>query len=253
MYFNWDGTPIKIHFYFLKNNIMATEITDLFWLKDFSILIRHDRLLEFFISSDQSVSEKLNSIARFGLYISIVLSLYHSNPKYLTLSILTFVITYLIYINVDKKEFMDESVDQITENIIYKDSVKPTINNPFGNNSVIDIIDNPQRKPMVEYSENNEESLKVKEDINEAFNYNLYRDVSDVYGRNNSQRQYYTTPSRGNIPADPEGEYKKWLYGSMSSCKENQYKCLKYENLSAKRQVFPNPLDNPNNFSARNK
>jgi hypothetical protein len=183
---------------------MATEITDSFWLTDLSVLIRHDRLLEFFISSDQSLSEKLNSIARFGIYISIVLAMYHSNPKYLTLSILTFLITYLIYINVDKKEFMEaNSIDQIKENIIYKDSVKPTINNPFGNSSIIDIIDNPKRKPMVDYSENNDESLKVKEDITDAFNYNLYRDVSDVYGRKNSQRQYYTTPSRGSIPADP--------------------------------------------------
>jgi hypothetical protein len=232
---------------------MATEISDSFWLSDLNILIRHDRLLEFFISSDQTLSEKLNSIARFGIYISVVLAMYHSNPKYLTLSILTFLITYLIYINVDKKEFMENnSADQIKENIIYKDSVKPTINNPFGNSSVIDIIDNPTRKPMADYSENNEESLKIKEDINDAFNYNLYRDVSDVYGIKNSQRQYYTTPSRGNIPADPKGEYKKWLYGSMASCKDNQYKCLKYENLAAKRQVFPNPLANPNNEFARN-
>lgn len=231
---------------------MATEITDPFWLKDISILVKPDRLLEFFISKDQSISEKLNSIARFGIYISIVLAMYHSNPKYLTLSLLTFLITYLIYTNIDRKEFMEDdilSADQIKENIIYKDSVKPTINNPFGNSSIIDIIDNPKRKPMVDYSEHNDESLKVKEDITEAFNYNLYRDVSDVYGRKNSQRQYYTTPSRGSIPADPQGEFKNWLYGKMPSCKDNQYNCLKYENLMAKRQIFPNPLDNPNNES----
>lgn len=234
---------------------MATYITDPFWLKDISILIREDRLLEFFISKEQSVSEKLNSIARFGIYISIVLAMYHSNPKYLTLSILTFVLTYLIYTNIDKKEFMEGdtegilSAEEIKENTIYKDSVKPTINNPFGNSSIIDMIDNPQRKPMVDYSENNEESLKVKEDITDAFNYNLYRDVSDVYGRNNSQRQYYTTPSKGSIPADPKGEYKNWLYGKMPSCKDNQYNCLKYENVMAKRQIFPDPLVNPSNES----
>lgn len=237
---------------------MATEITDSFWLKDPSILVKPDRLLEFFISKDQSINEKLNSIARFGIYVSIILALYHSSPKYLALSLLTFIITYLIYTNIDRKEFMETgsegilSADQIKENIIYKDNVKPSINNPFGNSSIIDIIDNPKRKPMVDYSENNEASLKVKEDITDAFNYNLYRDVSDVYGRKNSQRQYYTTPSRGSIPADPEGEYKNWLYGKMPSCKDNQYNCLKYENLMAKRQIFPNPLANPNNSSARN-
>lgn len=232
---------------------MAIYITDPFWLKDINILVRSDRLLEFFISKEQSISEKLNSITRFGIYISIVLAMYHSNPKYLTLSILTFLITYLIYINLDKKKIMKSflSDSEIKDNIIYNNHVRPTINNPFGNSSILDIIDNPNRKPMVNYSENNEESLKVKEDINEAFNYNLYRDVSDVYGRNNSQRQYYTTPSRGSIPADPKGEYKNWLYGKMPSCKDNQYNCLKYENIKGKRQVFTDPLINPINESAK--
>ena len=71
-------------------------VVDKFWADDLYILFRKDRILEFFVTQDQSTSEKLNSIARFGIYASILLSMYHSDFKYLTLCILTFFITYII-------------------------------------------------------------------------------------------------------------------------------------------------------------
>lgn len=227
-----------------------TEVVDPIWSEDISILFRTDRLLEFFISEDQSTSEKLNSIARFGIYISIVLTLYHKNAKYLTLSLLTFIITYLIYENLGDRENLDVVAKN---NMETKEYTKPTINNPFGNSSVMDIIDDPKRPPMVKYGDYNEKSLNVKENIQEAFNYNLYKDLGDLYGKANSQRQFYTTPSRGTIPADPDGKFKNWLYGSMPSCKDNTYECLKtiHETPTRKRPVLPNPLVNPVNVEAR--
>lgn len=226
-----------------------TEIVDPFWTEEPSILIRNDRLLEFFISNDQSVSEKLNSIARFGLYTSLILSMYHKNVKYLTLCILTFSITYLIYTNLKKDKI--ESLEINSEST--EEFTKPTINNPFGNSSIMDIIDNPKRKPMVEYKEYNDKTLQVKEDIEKAFNYNLYKDLDDLYGKTNSQRQFYTTPSRGTIPSDPDGQYKEWLYGKSSSCKNNTYDCLNniYESPRTKRQIMYNPNENPDNTEAK--
>lgn len=233
-----------------------TDIIDPFWSKKPMVLFRTDRLLEFFITPDQSVSEKLNSIVRFGIYTSIVLAMYQQDWKYLTLSILTFIITYLIYDNLDlesKEKFQQLDSE---EEISIKDSEKytlPTINNPFGNNSVIDIIDNPTKKPMIEYADHSDKSLEVKEKIEKAFNYNLYKDLGDLYGKQNSQRQFYTTPSRGVIPQDPNGDFKKWLYGNMSSCKDNMYDCIKrlHEPNQRKRQVFGDETVNPTNIEAR--
>lgn len=220
---------------------MTSTVIDPFWSNDISILFRTDRILEFFVSDDQSISEKLNSIARFGIYISIILSLYHKEYKYLTLSILTFSITYFIYKNKNIEKFEEEINNDDDKDIF----TQPTVNNPFGNSSVMDIIDNPTKPPMVDYSTNTEKSLKIKEDIETKFNYNLYKDVGDLYGRQNSQRQYYTTPSRGNIPPDPKGEFKQWLYGSMTSCKDNTYNCGINEDLRASRQVLVNSMENP--------
>lgn len=233
-------------------------VVDKFWADDLSILFRKDRILEFFVTQDQSTSEKLNSVARFGIYASILLAMYHSDLKYLTLSILTFFITYVVYENTEKVENMENvgSCKKVNKKVTFGDLpvfkedeelTKPTINNPFGNNSVLDIIDNPERPPMVKYGEHNEKSLDVKQDIEEKFNYNLYKDLGDLYGKTSSQRQFYTTPSRGSIPPDPNGDFKNWLYGKMPSCKDNIFECGKtiHEDPRRKRPVFPNQLDNP--------
>lgn len=203
-----------------------TEISDPFWVKQPSILFKQDRLLEFFVGNDQTTYEKLNSITRFGIYISIVLAMYKKDYKYLYLSLLFIIITYIIYTNINLeniKEY-DKNIEGFENE---KEFARPTVNNPFGNSSIMDIIDNPTRPPMQEYGEYDKDSLETKQKIEEKFNYNLYRDLGDLYDKKNSQRQFYTTPSRGSIPADPNGDFKKWLYGDMPSCKDNTYDCSK--------------------------
>ncbi len=247
---------------------MSEEIiVDKFWAEDFSILFRKDRILEFFVTEDQSTTEKLNSIARFGVYASVILALYHSDLKYLNLCIITFSVTYFVFKNADIKEPL-ENIGSCKKKVTFseKEDIKefekddgerthPTLNNPFGNNSVFDIIENPERPPMIEYGSYSDESLKVKKDIESKFNYNLYKDLGDLYGKTNSQRQFYTTPSRGTIPHDSDGKFKNWLYGKMPSCKDNIYDCGRtlYETPQMKRPILPNSLENPDNTQARSK
>lgn len=191
-----------------------TEVVDPFWKDDIYILFKTDRIHEFFVTEDQSPDEKLNSITRFGVYVSIVLSMYHNNPKYILLSLIFFAITYFIHTNTDP---VPPDPPQFVE---------PDLNNPFGNNVITDA---PDRPPMVDYSSNNKKTMEIKNKMEESFNYNLYNDLGDLYGKTNSQRQFYTTPSRGTTPPDPDGKFKQWLYGDMPSCKDNTYNCRVYE------------------------
>ena len=62
------------------------------------------------------------------------------------------------------------------------------------------------------------------EKVEKDFNYNLYRDVSDLYNKNNSQRQYYTAPST-TIP-NKQTEFAKWLYLAPPTCKEDTIRCV---------------------------
>jgi hypothetical protein len=93
----------------------------------------------------------------------------------------------------------------------------PTKNNPLMN---INIGDNPLNNAACEYSD------EIKENINKKFKYNLYQDVDDLFGRYNSQRQFYTMPSTSN-PNDQKS-FAEWLYKSPETCKENSL-CLRYE------------------------
>ena len=171
--------------------------------------------------------------------------MYKKNVKYLTLSLLVGFITYFIYFN----KAPEQSKEHLeTDPYTNKDGYyRVNINNPFGNSSAIDRLDNPKRPPMDDYTSYTDNALKVKEKVNKAFNYNLYIAAEDLYGKSNSQRQFYTMPDKGQIPHDPDGQFKNWLYGSMPSCKSNTFDCAKriHETPMMKRQIQYNPFTNP--------
>jgi hypothetical protein len=66
----------------------------------------------------------------------------------------------------------------------------------------------------------------VKITLNDFFKTEFNRDPTDVFGRNQSQRQFITMPSTG-IPNDVDS-YQKWLYKIPGkTCKEgNGAACL---------------------------
>jgi hypothetical protein len=81
--------------------------------------------------------------------------------------------------------------------------------------------------------------------MDEMFNHNLFKDVNDVFGKMNSQRQFYTMPNT-TIP-NAQDDFAKWLYANPKTCKEDQEFCLRYEDVRAKRPVFVDPTQNPVN------
>jgi hypothetical protein len=98
---------------------------------------------------------------------------------------------------------------------------KPTIDNPFMNPSVDEFnSDIPVAC--------NADDENIKKDMELKFNADLYRDIEDVFDRKNSQRQFYTIAH--NIPNDQEG-FARWCYKFPKTCKTDQDRCLKYEDL----------------------
>jgi hypothetical protein len=79
--------------------------------------------------------------------------------------------------------------------------------------------------------------------MDRTFGHNLFTDVDDLFGKMNSQRQFYTMPST-TIP-NKQGEFAKWLYSNPKTCKEDQDYCLRYEDIRAKRPVMQNEDVNP--------
>lgn len=106
---------------------------------------------------------------------------------------------------------------------------KPTIDNPFMNPNIddYDLIEPPE--PC------NVDDDQIKNQISEKFYDNLFLDVSDLWERENSQRQFYTIPRMN--PPDQTG-FAKWLYQTDNICKVDQSKCMKYEDVRTKRNMM---------------
>ena len=107
-----------------------------------------------------------------------------------------------------------EKLKIIDEN---KQTIIPTTTNPFMN---INLITSDKTQEKAPPSWNNEELQKKIED---KFGYNLYRDVGDLYGKSNSQREFYTMPST-TIPNN-QTSFAKWLYNTGPTCKEKSIYC----------------------------
>lgn len=213
-------------------------MSDPFWYDDISIIWKRERLNEFFPSTSHTLEERFNAILRLSLYISIILYVYHNNYKYFYIALGVALFSFYIYKNKPDQQVKIEEFEG-------KKCVKPTLDNPFMNVTMKDYMNIKdfsivERDPACDISD-----PEIKKEIEANFNNNLYRDIDDVFGKMNSQRQFYTMPST-TIPNDRES-FQRWLYLSPKTCKQDQESCLRYEDLRAKRPVFMDPQNNPVN------
>lgn len=103
---------------------------------------------------------------------------------------------------------------------------KPTPDNPFMNPTVNDFDLEFQPEAC------NVDDEDISDQITNSFNEGLFRDVSDVFEIENSQRQFYTVPNMN--PPDTI-QFANWLYKSENICKVDQTKCLRYEDIRYNR------------------
>lgn len=228
-------------------SVKTSTRVDPFWYDNIEVLFQSDRLTEFFPTKDQTREERLNSIMRLSIYVSVLLYFHHKNYKYLSIALGVGLLTIYVYRN--NPQLSTEGNSKIETLDVQQPGeqqcTKPTVDNPFMNVTMKDymnIVDGKivDRPPACDVNDNT-----VKKDIDTSFETNLYRDVDDVFGKFNSQRQFFTMPFT-TIP-NKQDEFAKWLYASPKTCKEDQDFCLRYEDVRAKRPVFVNPNDNPAN------
>ena len=211
---------IRIKTFFIL--VLFIMNSDPFWKDDINILFDKHRLVEFVPTKDMNVNEKLNAATRFLIYIGILMSIVYKTTKYIYIPMIGGVLLYIIY------EHYPHLVDQVGGGDNGENSFQmPTEHNPFMNVLNTDYVDNPQRDPAADI-----DLPEVKKQIDTQFSKGLFKNVDDIWNRNNSQRQYYTNPST-TIPNDRDS-FMKWCYTSPTTCKEgNLTKCLNYETLKS--------------------
>ncbi len=197
--------------------------SDKFWLEDFGILFDKNRLADFFPSYSMTLVEKLNAMTRLSIFLSIILYLVTKNYLYFFIMILMMLFTVFIFKTQLKNlelyfNSYDSDVNIINEKVLSKpETVLPSVNNPFMNINLI--TDDKTKAPATPFWNNPE----VKKEVEDKFGYNLYRDVSDVYNKDHSQRQYYQMPST-TIPND-QTSFAKYCFATGPTCKEDSIYC----------------------------
>jgi hypothetical protein len=174
-----------------------------FWTQDFSVLFKNNNWLKFVPTNKMGNIEKLNSMARYFLYLGVILYFFKNDKKYLILGLMGMVFT--IYL------FKNKEVESFTETC-----TKPTYDNPYMNVLVNEY--NDDKLPPCKL-----DTAEKKEDFNQKKNFNLYKDVSDIFERENFER-HFTVPTTDYI--NNQTEFAKWLYSNDTVCKEDLNRCI---------------------------
>jgi hypothetical protein len=200
-----------------------------FWYNEPQILIKPSALFEFFPSRKYDMTRKLNALVRLSVYYGVIMYVYKKERRYLYLPFMVMAVTWVIHYkqagsrttHLMKDSINDQLTDVVKLNDLETECRIPHKDNPFMNPPLQDYGSN-QSPPKSCPSYNN---VGVQRRVDDLFNEDLYRDVTDVFGKNNSQRQFYTVPG-SQIPND-QGSFAQWLYGTPPSCKEgNRVACL---------------------------
>lgn len=206
-------------------------MTEKIWYVDVLNFITSENYMKFFPRDEMNTTEKINSVMRFMLYFSVILYVFNKSVRIFYILALCGLLSYVVSeMNLDdlgrtkKEKYMNDSSEKkrLRRN---RKCTKPSKLNPFMNVLMTDYKDNVDRPKACDV-----DSTRVKKSMKTNFEHDLYRNVDDVFDRNYSYRQFYTTPNT-TIPNDQEA-FAKWLYlNEENTCKEgNGIQCYRQIN-----------------------
>lgn len=245
------------HIYLEKNANSQYSIP--FWANDPNILLDPKYILEFFPTQNMSYEQKLNSISRLIILLTIIGFLYSNSMSLLIVFLITMGLIWFMHYRNHKENFDLKSTTEetpvsrvndpknIVKNVLELNGIDmssnvvfdiPTQTNPFSNVLITDYEYNKSKKPALPsyYEDVNTQIMKETKDM--IINNNidqpnisnkLFREMGDQFNFEQSMHSFHTTPNT-TIPNDQNG-FAEFCYGNMISCKEgNMFACAR--NLS---------------------
>lgn len=170
----------------------------------------------------------LNSFTRFGLLLGFLISILRQDFRYLIISFLFPILAGSAYYGMKSKSTIREGfrssseatlssdvANKVVADVIgIQDRTLPNAPNPFMTVLVDELTREPAKVPAV-YAN----SPAVKKELDAFFQTSIYSDPSDIFQRNQSQRQFVVPPSTS-VPNDMNS-YQNWLYRvPQKTCKE---------------------------------
>ena len=219
------------------------EKTTEFWGNDPNILLKGDYLYQLFPTEDMTYNEKLNSVTRLVLLLTIISVLISKSVRIFFIGIFSVILIYVIHFynnKMIKENFDAEIVAEIVEENDLNNNVdevfeQPNSKNPFNNVLVPDIELNPNKKPAPPAFNNDvnekiiNESKKMIQELNPDqpdISEKLFKDLGEQYTFEQSLRQFNSNPNT-RVVNDQTG-FAEFCYGNMVSCKEgNLFACAR--------------------------
>ena len=208
----------------------VSTLTDMFWFSNPKVLVTMNRIFEIFPSRNYTLARKLNSLVRLAIFFSLVMYVLKKDTKYFVVPVIVMALTWLIHYKQgsftasenDTKKDSPMTANTPTNKSSNKPMppvesgcLLPTKDNPFMNPPFQDYGNDKALPPKSCLTYNN---VGLQGKVENLFETDLYRDVSDIFGKENSQRQFYTVP--GNQSPNDQGAFAQWLYGTPPTCKE---------------------------------
>lgn len=224
-----------------------------FWATDPNVILKQKYIFELFPVDTMTYNQKLNSVTRMIIILSIVTFIVTRNIRMIVISLLTIGSIFFLHkfhtektVRTHLKSGGNQNVSQegfsevvgelfnkmnrpIPENVFQA----PTSVNPFANVMVSDYDYNPNKKPAGSSSNadvNSEIIIQAKRLVEEAnpgqpdISNKLFKDLGEELKFEQSMRQFSSTPNT-TIPND-QGAFADFCYGDMVSCKDgNLFAC----------------------------
>jgi len=221
-----------------------------FWTNDPTILFNKEYILELWPTTDMCYEQKLNSISRLIILLTILGYILTMSKRIIAVGCLTLLIIFVLYsmrkqkITKDMLEGFNVQGNEITGmfdnkpksyvNPVTLDAVLRTEfkegnkKNPFSNVLLPQINDEPNRKaapPSFNVDVDEDITKNVKKAVQmlnpgiKNTNKQLFGDLWQQFQLDQSNRVFYSTPNTR--VANDQGAYGQYLYGWMPSAKES--------------------------------
>jgi hypothetical protein len=223
-----------------------------FWSNDPTVLFNKEYILELWPTTNMCYEQKLNSITRLVILITILGYILTMSERILLVGGLTLAVIFVLF-NMRKqkitKEMLNEGFkvqsNEVTEmfdkntasyvNPVTLDSVlksefkEGTKKNPFSNVLLTQINDDPERKsapPSFNVDVDEDITKNVKRSVQmmnpgiKNTNKQLFGDLWQEFELDQSNRAFFSTANTRVQPGD-QASFGQFLYGTMPSAKES--------------------------------
>jgi len=184
------------------------------WYNNISVLFTNLNQINPF-DNNILLFNKINSFARISLYCIILIYCFDLNKDLLLIPFIILIFSFYIGYTLP-----NNLPNNLIKELFNNNCQHPTVNNPFMNYTLGDLISKPNRLEAC-----NVEDINIKKEIKDKFKSDKYLDLSNLWNKNLSDITFYTMANTKIV--NDSTKFAEWCYNSKKSgrCKSSGKNC----------------------------